>query len=434
VSDLNNFFSNKRIMTATSIPTEGKFRKGDIIVNIGPNADKDSMWICVEAGSPGVWKTIGEVDLSEYDLKLDEHDTKLEALERGLEEAKQRGNNVKQELTDALYAKGFPVSVNDEENTLEYLINQLDYATFVNRQSAYKINVSAGQTVQLQSETRGCYNLNVTNLSYIKTNWGDGTTDGNLSHTYSTAGTYTLATPYSFAYANGTKDAATMNTLTSVTSLSGAMTNMSNAFANAYNFTGAPVCGSEVKNFSYAYAYCNKTSGPATCGVNVTDMSHAYDSCSALTGTAACGAKVTDMSYAYYNCTKINGTANCSSNNLTNIAYAFWNCNTNLTSNIGSNVTNMAYAFYNCTGLFNVNSTIYVYSKNISNAACCLYGKNAARYLNIYVPANSLTLNSFIVNTANSILGKAMVWSHNSSNKCYYNTTSGYRVKIYYTL
>lgn len=411
MSDLNNFFSNKRIMTATSIPTEGKFRKGDIIVNVGPDADKDSMWICVEEGIPGVWKTIGEVDLSEYDLKLDEHDTKLEALERGLEEAKQRGNNVKQELTDALYAKGFPVSVNDEENTLEYLLNQLDYATFVNRQSAYKINVSAGQTVQLQNDTRGCYNLNVTNLSYVKTNWGDGTTDSSLSHTYSTAGTYTLATPYSFAYANGTKDAATMNTLTSVTSLSGAITNMSNAFTNAYGFTGAPVCGSEVKNFSYAYAYCNKTPGPATCGANVTDMSHAYYSCSALTGTAACGAKVTDMSYAYYNCI-----------NITN------------TGNIGANVTNMSHAFYGCNKFTN-SINVYVYSPDVTNAVNCFYGKYASRYINVYVPANSTTLNTFIKNTAaESIYGKAVKWYHNSSNKCYYNTTNGYRVKVFYTL
>ena len=514
MSDLNNFFSNKRIMTATSIPTEGKFRKGDIIVNIGPDADKDSMWICVEAGSPGVWKTIGEVDLSNYATKDD------------LEEAKQLGNNVKQELVDALVAKGIPISTNGADNTFENLISQVTaYTTFTNRQSTYNVTVTAGQTLTLQNETRGCYNFSVTDPQYIKTNWGDGTIDSSLTHTYTTAGTYTLATPYSFAYTNSAHDSATMNSLAQVGTLRSPITSMRNAFngatnlktkpvcgsgvtdmssaysdcsnmpgpavcganvtnmayaySNCYNLTGDPVCGAKVTNMKGAYSLCNNLTGTAVCGANVTDISYAYQytnitgspvcgakvtnmamayedcpltstpvcganvtnmygtyyNCNAMTGTAVCGANVTDMSYAYYNCRKINGTAPCSSNNITNLAYAFYYCY-NITSpgNIGANVTNMSHTFYNCSK-WTANFNMYIYSPNVTNAVNCFYNKYASRYINVYVPANSTTLSTFIKNTAaESILGKAITWSHNASNKCYYNTTSGYRIRIYYTL
>ena len=539
MSDLNNFFSNKRIMTATSIPTEGKFRKGDIIVNIGPDADKDSMWICVEAGSPGVWKTIGEVDLSNYATKDD------------LEEAKQLGNNVKQGLTDALIARGFPVSVNAEENTFDYLFNQLEaYASFADRQSVYNVTVSAGQTLQLQNETRGSYNLGITNPNYIYTNWGDGVTDNKLSHTYSAAGTYTLATPYSFAYKNGVHDAASMNALTGISTIRDTVNSMRHGFVNAYNLTSKPICGANVTDMSLAYYHCTNMPGPAVCGNNVTNMSYAYEDCYKLTGSPVCGPKVTNMcgtyydctgltgapvcganvtnmyatyynctgitgdpvcgekvtdmshayqyatgltgapvcganvtnmayayedcylmsgtpvcganvtnmyaayyncnalrnaavigsnvkdaAYAYYNCRYINGTAPCSSNNITNLAYAFYYCY-NITSpgNIGANVTNMAYTFYNCNK-WTANFNMYIYSPNVTNAVNCFYNKYASRYINVHVPANSTTLNTFIKNTAaESILGKAVTWTHNASNKCYYNTTNAYRIRIYYTL
>lgn len=537
MSDLNNFFSNKRIMTATSIPTEGKFRKGDIIVNVGPDADKDSMWICVEEGTPGVWKTIGEVDLSNYATKED------------LEEAKQLGNNVKQELVDALVAKGIPISTNGADNTFENLLSQITaYTSFTNRQSTYNVSVTAGQTLTLQNTTRGCYNFSITDPQYVKTDWGDGTIDNSLTHTYATAGTYTLATPYSFSNLSGVMDQSTMNSLVKVDTLRSPMTTMAYCCANAHNLTNKPVCGSGVKNMYAAYYNCTNMPGPAVCGANVTnmayaysnclaltgapncganvtnmcyayystpinaapvcgakvtDMSHAYSNCTALTqqpvcganvtdmayayyncnltntpvcgakvtdmayaywncnamtGTAVCGANVTnmsyaycncngltntaasnanvkDMSYAYYNCRKINGVAPCSYNNITNLAYAFYYCiNITNTGNIGTNVTNMSHAFYGCNKFTN-SINVYVYSPNVTNALNCFYGKYANRYINVYVPANSTTLNTFIKNTAaESIYGKDVTWNHNASNSCYYNTTNGYRVKIFYTL
>ena len=72
MSGINNYFSNNNIFNGTEIPTQGKFDVGDIIVNIGENAEEEPMWMCIEAGEPGVWKVVGKVediDLSGYATK-----------------------------------------------------------------------------------------------------------------------------------------------------------------------------------------------------------------------------------------------------------------------------------------------------------------------------------------------------------------------------
>ena len=56
VSDKNNtFFTGNRITTGTCIPTEGTYNTGDVIVNNGPTAATEPMWICNEGGTPGKW-------------------------------------------------------------------------------------------------------------------------------------------------------------------------------------------------------------------------------------------------------------------------------------------------------------------------------------------------------------------------------------------
>ena len=113
-------------------------------------------------------------------------------------------------------------------------------------------------------------------------------------------------------------------------------------------------------------------------------------------------------------------------NNVTNMAYAYRNC-CNLTGSpvCGNNVTDMAYAYYNCK---NLNAgTFYFYSKNVSNARNCFYGKNNSRRYNIHVPANSTTLNTFIINNRYSIVGKNITWT--KSGTYYYNRT--YNIYIY---
>lgn len=60
VTDIkNNFFTNNRFIAAESLPAEGDFVKGDLIVNIGENANDEAMWLCIESGNPGVWEVVG---------------------------------------------------------------------------------------------------------------------------------------------------------------------------------------------------------------------------------------------------------------------------------------------------------------------------------------------------------------------------------------
>ena len=58
MNKLGNYFSDKYLMTSDSIPTEGSFEVGDIVVNTGENISEEPFWICTESGTPGVWQSI----------------------------------------------------------------------------------------------------------------------------------------------------------------------------------------------------------------------------------------------------------------------------------------------------------------------------------------------------------------------------------------
>lgn len=180
------------------------------------------------------------------------------------------------------------------------------------------------------------------------------------------------------------------------------VTNMYSAYANCRNLTGSPVCGNNVTSMGGAYRNCQKLTGNPVCGSKVTNMYTAYYNCTNLTGSPVCGNNVTSMSYAYYGCRNLTGSPVC-----------------------GNNVTSMAYTYYNCK---NLNAgTFYFYSKNVSNARNCFYGKNNSRRYNIHVPANSTTLNTFIINNTYSLVGKAITWTTttdvNGVITRYYNAT-----------
>ena len=59
MAGFNAFLKNNNIITGTAIPTEGNFKTGDIIVNVGPNSAIEPMWICNEGGNPGIWGPVG---------------------------------------------------------------------------------------------------------------------------------------------------------------------------------------------------------------------------------------------------------------------------------------------------------------------------------------------------------------------------------------
>ena len=110
----------------------------------------------------------------------------------------------------------------------------------------------------------------------------------------------------------------------------------------------------------------------------VTRMNDAYTYCSNLTGSPVCGNNVTDMYRTYYNC-----------------------------ANIGANA--------------------YFYSSNVSNSVNCFKYKNNSKYLNIYVPANSITNNTVHYNNTRSLVGANITWKNAGTYQ--YNTT--YNIYIY---
>ena len=150
------------------------------------------------------------------------------------------------------------------------------------------------------------------------------------------------------------------------------ITNMSNGFRGANILTGYPVCGENVTNMANTYVNCSNLTGYPVCGPNVVNMSNTYRSCYNITGTAVAGPNVTDMDGTFYDCV-------------------------------------------------NISSEAFVISNKVTSAVQCFYGKDNSRLLNIYVPVNSITLNTFLNTDINtSVTGLAITWSNNSD--CYYNT------------
>jgi hypothetical protein len=50
-----------KIMTGTRAPTDGTFRKGDIMYNTNPTPTGYVGWVCVREGTPGEWKQFGQI-------------------------------------------------------------------------------------------------------------------------------------------------------------------------------------------------------------------------------------------------------------------------------------------------------------------------------------------------------------------------------------
>ena len=52
---------NKKMEVGDQIPTQGNYAKGDIIWNNNPVATSYVGWICIRGGTPGEWKTFGQI-------------------------------------------------------------------------------------------------------------------------------------------------------------------------------------------------------------------------------------------------------------------------------------------------------------------------------------------------------------------------------------
>ena len=95
VSDNNNtFFRNNRILIGTEMPLTGDYVRGDIIVNSGSDNDENSMWICIESGSPGDWISIGRKPLITAKARVTITDTVDEVSTEGLGELVEKNDKL----------------------------------------------------------------------------------------------------------------------------------------------------------------------------------------------------------------------------------------------------------------------------------------------------------------------------------------------------
>ena len=172
--------------------------------------------------------------------------------------------------------------------------------------------------------------------STVITDWGDGTVNTSLNHTYSSDGVYTVKTKHCPSE-SGEKIANTSN----------------------------------IKNFLMEVKSLNK---------NVTNMSYMFYNCNNLTSLDVSNfdaSKVTRMNYMFYGCNKLTSldVSNWNTSNVTTMAYMFFGC-TKLTSLDMSNcdvskVTTLGYdMFNNCKALTdfkapqNISADISFYDSN----------------------------------------------------------------------
>lgn len=153
----------------------------------------------------------------------------------------------------------------------------------------------------------------------------------------------------------------------------------------------------------------------------ITELGHWFDGCTELK-TANLGNnlnEVINIAYLYYQCQNLTGSP-VVGNNVTNMSNAYSFCD-NLTGSpvCGNNVTNMAYTYYFC---FKLHGNAYFYSPNVSNMRSCFYSRDDYNRLNIYLPENSTTLTTALINNTWSMIGENITWTKTGVN--YYNTSA----------
>lgn len=165
-----------------------------------------------------------------------------------------------------------------------------------------------------------------------------------------------------------------------------------------------PTCNNNKIDMSFMYFGNSNVTGNPVCGDNVVDMNYAYAYCANLIGDPVCGNRVMTMDCTYYNCNKLSGCAIC-----------------------GPNVISMSGTYANC---INIAENAYFYSPNVEYVGGCFAGKDNTKRLNIYVPENSITLDSCLSEEhAFSLVAQDILWTYDENNKCYYNNI--YNIYIY---
>lgn len=165
---------------------------------------------------------------------------------------------------------------------------------------------------------------------------------------------------------------------------------MSSAYENCSNLKylkNCPICNNTT-NLRYAFYNCSNLKNAPQFTGPVTDLASAFSNCRSL----AVNVPVTNHDYipsyswSFVNCSNLTGTA-IIGNNATSAYGAYENCSNISKMIVGKNLTNLRNVYSGCTRMTN----LYVYNHNVNDISNAPYGC----YLNIYVPNNSETFNTF---------------------------------------
>ena len=66
----NSYFENNQIDISNSIPTEGNHIVGDIVIKETQVEHMAIGWICIEAGTPGMWAEFGGMITDDRELVI----------------------------------------------------------------------------------------------------------------------------------------------------------------------------------------------------------------------------------------------------------------------------------------------------------------------------------------------------------------------------
>ena len=181
----------------------------------------------------------------------------------------------------------------------------------------FKVTTTApSENFTIQCQNAGTFNATV--------DWGDGgatsaiTTynDADLSHTYASAGTYTISITGTFPniYMNNSASAPKIVEVVDLGDVG--WTRLSLAFygcTNLTSFASGTTDTSSVTGMSYMFYNCSSLTSLDVSGFNtssVTTMSHMFYNCSSLTSLDVSGfntSSVTNMSYMFFGCTVLTG-------------------------------------------------------------------------------------------------------------------------------
>lgn len=197
---------------------------------------------------------------------------------------------------------------------------------------------------------------------HLYTDWGDGTIDDLLTHTYARNTEYTIKTqkistvgiPFSESFKKA---------LVSVSQMPNALTYYTNLFKGCINLTDANFkINNKTKSISGLFSDCNKLTGvsinlPTSCN----DISNLFKDCSSLGDLDFIAnwdvSKITTLSRTFYGCKSVRTipVGNWNTSNVTTIYGVFQGCSAAETIDVSrwntSKVTSASYAFNGCSQL-----------------------------------------------------------------------------------